>query len=86
MKTILVPTEQNDVMDAVPESRLIMVTDPGQHRQRTHEAMGRMGIDPSRIEFHPRCPLMLAKCQEMIPTMETVGERNVACMRWREPS
>ncbi len=39
------------VLAAVPESRLVILATPGRHRQRTVDALNRLGIDPARIEF-----------------------------------
>jgi predicted O-linked N-acetylglucosamine transferase (SPINDLY family) len=42
-----------DVLRAVPASRLLLLTTPGSHRQRTLDTLGRFGVEPQRIEFTP---------------------------------
>ena len=44
------------VMHAVPDSRLLLLAQPGSHRQRVLELMGEDGIAPERIEFAPFRP------------------------------
>jgi predicted O-linked N-acetylglucosamine transferase (SPINDLY family) len=42
-----------EVLCAVPTSRLLLLTTPGSHRQRTLDTLRGMGVDPQRIEFTP---------------------------------
>jgi predicted O-linked N-acetylglucosamine transferase (SPINDLY family) len=44
------------VLGAVPDSRLIMLSGLGSHRQRTVECLGGHGIAPERVEFVGRSP------------------------------
>jgi predicted O-linked N-acetylglucosamine transferase (SPINDLY family) len=44
------------VLTAVPNSRLLLLTDPGRHRQMTLDSLAKMGIDPTRVEFFSRRP------------------------------
>jgi len=39
---------------------------------------------PSGCPFHPRCPLVIARCREAFPPTEIVEGREVACYRARE--
>jgi predicted O-linked N-acetylglucosamine transferase (SPINDLY family) len=39
------------VLGGVPDSRLVLLSSPGGHRQRTQELLGWCGIDASRVEF-----------------------------------
>jgi dipeptide transport system ATP-binding protein len=39
---------------------------------------------PSGCTFHPRCPLMIARCKEAFPPTEAIEGREVACYRARE--
>jgi FkbM family methyltransferase len=39
------------VLDAVPGSRLMLLSKPGSHRQRTLDFLGRLGIAAERVEF-----------------------------------
>jgi len=41
----------------VPRSRLLILTMPGQHRQRVLDRLVALGVDSTRIEFQGRCPL-----------------------------
>jgi len=44
------------VLNAVKDSRLIVLAPEGSHRQRTIDFLGREGIEPRRIEFVPGRP------------------------------
>jgi predicted O-linked N-acetylglucosamine transferase (SPINDLY family) len=44
------------VLTGVPDSRLLLLTDPGRHRQMTLDTLAKMGIDPVRVEFLSRRP------------------------------
>ena len=44
------------VLSAVPRSRLLLLSQPGSHRQRVLEGMAAGGIAPERIEFAPFRP------------------------------
>jgi predicted O-linked N-acetylglucosamine transferase (SPINDLY family) len=44
------------VLGAVPDSRLLLLTDPGRHRQMTLDTLAAMGVDPARVEFFSRRP------------------------------
>ncbi|MBV9976082.1 MAG: dipeptide ABC transporter ATP-binding protein [Hyphomicrobiales bacterium] len=39
---------------------------------------------PSGCPFHPRCPLVIARCKEAFPPTEIIDGREVACYRARE--
>ena len=43
------------IMIAVPDSRLLLLTPPGSHRERTRETLQKLGIDRLRVEFAGRC-------------------------------
>jgi protein O-GlcNAc transferase len=45
------------VLGAIPDSRLIILSQPGGHRETVRERFERSGIDPGRIEFVARQPL-----------------------------
>jgi dipeptide transport system ATP-binding protein len=39
---------------------------------------------PSGCSFHPRCPLVIARCREAFPPTESISGRDVACYRASE--
>ena len=39
---------------------------------------------PSGCSFHPRCPLVIARCREAFPPTERISGRDVACYRASE--
>jgi dipeptide transport system ATP-binding protein len=39
---------------------------------------------PSGCSFHPRCPLVIARCREAFPPTESISGRDVACYRANE--
>jgi len=43
------------IMARVKDSRLVLLADPGSHRQRTIEILTREGVDAHRVEFVLRC-------------------------------
>jgi protein O-GlcNAc transferase len=45
------------LLNRTDNSRLIITSHPGQHRQRVKQWFGEQGIDPARIEFVDRLPL-----------------------------
>jgi predicted O-linked N-acetylglucosamine transferase (SPINDLY family) len=40
-----------EVMNVLPTSRLILLSDPGAHRDRTLATFAKLGVEPARIEF-----------------------------------
>jgi predicted O-linked N-acetylglucosamine transferase (SPINDLY family) len=44
-----------DAMRAAPESRLLLITAPGSHRERTLQILQRFGVEPARVQFVPYC-------------------------------
>jgi predicted O-linked N-acetylglucosamine transferase (SPINDLY family) len=44
------------VLEKVKGSRLILLSHPGSHRQRTLEFLAQQGVEPNRIEFVAPCP------------------------------
>jgi predicted O-linked N-acetylglucosamine transferase (SPINDLY family) len=44
------------VLETVPNSRLILLSGSGSHRQRTWHFLEQQGIDPNRVEFVQRRP------------------------------
>jgi predicted O-linked N-acetylglucosamine transferase (SPINDLY family) len=47
----------NQVLQAVPGSRLLLYAQEGSHRQRTLERLAQNGIDPQRVRFVGRRPI-----------------------------
>ncbi len=45
-----------EVLRAVSGSRLVMLTDPGSHRERTLASLERLGVDRARVEFACKRP------------------------------
>jgi predicted O-linked N-acetylglucosamine transferase (SPINDLY family) len=44
------------VLDAVPDSRLVLLAPPGEHRTRVLDRMAAAGVEPGRVEFAPFRP------------------------------
>lgn len=44
------------VLRACPGSRLLILSEPGRHRLRALDLLGRHGVDPGRVSFEPRRP------------------------------
>jgi predicted O-linked N-acetylglucosamine transferase (SPINDLY family) len=46
----------SQVLRQVDNSRLLLLSAPGQHRQRVHGRFSELGVDPQRVEFIPYQP------------------------------
>jgi protein O-GlcNAc transferase len=61
------------VMNQTPDSRLLLTSNPGQHRQRVKRSFENHDIDPQRIQFLDRIPIeeYLAKYGEIDIALDT---------------
>jgi len=83
------PTDEIFYQPRHPYTEALLASVPRLDKEKEMQVIGgnvpNLIDPPSGCRFHPRCPYMVQRCVEEVPSVERVGmSREVACHRWRE--